>query len=134
MSSPIASLSAGLVLLAGSSAAGVSDSPDALSALATHFSESISRFDESLSWHASLESTDYHQKSVSDIPSVSDSMVLEMKPLIVSGEKLIELDEKHDDAIQAFVRTGTLAQHVGRRVTTRLWIKGDKGVMISFSW
>ncbi|MEO6994281.1 MAG: hypothetical protein ABI273_11675 [Lacunisphaera sp.] len=36
--------------------------------------------------------------------------------------------------MQSFFRTGTFAEHVGKKVTTRLWMHPRKGLMLSFEF
>ena len=35
---------------------------------------------------------------------------------------------------EAFYRTGTIAEHVGKKITTRFWFASDKGFMLSFDF
>jgi hypothetical protein len=39
-----------------------------------------------------------------------------------------------ETVVQSFFRTGTFAEHVGRKVTTRFWMHPFKGLMLSFEF
>lgn len=60
--------------------------------------------------------------------------VLKLEPVLVGVERISNPMLPSETRFDHFVRTGTIAEHVGQRVTTRFWMRGDKGVMISFSW
>jgi hypothetical protein len=62
------------------------------------------------------------------------SGVLQMTPVLVGGTKLPVFKESLENRVQELLRTGTLAERVGRRFTSKIWMKGDKGVMLSISW
>jgi hypothetical protein len=68
-----------------------------------------------------------------DLPT-NESGVLRMPAVMVEGSKLPVFEERLENRVQELLRTGTLAERVGRRITSKLWMKGDKGVMFSISW
>jgi hypothetical protein len=39
-----------------------------------------------------------------------------------------------ETVMESFFRTGTFAEHVGKKVTTRLWMHPRKGLMLSFEF
>jgi hypothetical protein len=39
-----------------------------------------------------------------------------------------------ETVMASFFRTGTFAEHVGKKVTTRLWMHPRKGLMLSFEF
>ncbi len=59
---------------------------------------------------------------------------LKMKPFVTGVAKLPDLTPPRENKAEEFIRTGTISQHVGKKVTTRLWMKGDEGIMLRFSW
>lgn len=73
----------------------------------------------------------------SPAPSGSDTpteMVVALAPLVVE-ERIPPLPEPvRETKVKEFFRTGVLAEKVGRKVTTRFWVKGDRGIMLSFRW
>jgi len=57
-----------------------------------------------------------------------------LAPFIVRGDPpLPEVVPPRETSSEKFFRTGTVFQHVGRKTTSRFWIKGDRGLMVSFS-
>jgi hypothetical protein len=68
-----------------------------------------------------------------DLPT-DESGVLRMAAVMVEGGRLPVFEERLENRVQELLRTGTLAERVGRRSTSKLWMKGDKGVMFSISW
>lgn len=59
--------------------------------------------------------------------------VVKLDPVIVREDKMPEVSTGPENPVEHLIRTGTLAEHVGKRVTSRFWMKGDKGLMLSFS-
>jgi len=54
---------------------------------------------------------------------------------VVRGEKEIpDFSPPRETSLEKFFRTGTISQHVGKKVTTRLWASGDAGLVLSFRW
>lgn len=66
-------------------------------------------------------------------PNDSPAEVYKMERFIVREDKLPDLSTPPETRVERFVRTGTLSAHIGKKVTTRFWMKGDKGLMLSFS-
>ena len=65
--------------------------------------------------------------------ALNDDEITELPNYTVEETKLPELTFRRENVVQAFFRTGTIAQHVGKKITTRFWAKGDEGLMLSFS-
>lgn len=81
------------------------------------------------------------QISVSTKPAAMDlpddvlgEPVIMLDPVVVEGPKVPDLSRPRENRVQEFFRTGTIKEQVGPRITRRLWVRGDKGVMLSFSW
>lgn len=84
---------------------------------------------------AELELT-YSGKELSaeePLEEISDGR-LKMRPFVTGVVKLPDLRPPRETEIQKFIRTGTISEHVGETITTRLWMKGDEGIMLRFSW
>jgi hypothetical protein len=64
-----------------------------------------------------------------------DEAVLLLEPFVATDKKplLIPPPRRETTAVQ-FFRTGVVWEKVGPKVTTRFWIKGDQGMMLSFFW
>ncbi|HEY0946218.1 MAG TPA: hypothetical protein VGD81_13155 [Opitutaceae bacterium] len=60
--------------------------------------------------------------------------VVELAPFMVQEQKPPDFSTPRETPTQKFFRTGTVAERVGEKVTTQLWIRGDRGVMLSFRW
>lgn len=60
--------------------------------------------------------------------------VVTLAPFVVQEQKTPDFSTPRETPTQTFFRTGTVARHVGEKVTTQLWIRGDRGVMLSFRW
>jgi hypothetical protein len=60
--------------------------------------------------------------------------VVVLAPVVVTVPKLLALPAGREPAIDKFFRTGTIIQHVGKKVTSRLWLSGVSGIRLSFSW
>jgi hypothetical protein len=60
--------------------------------------------------------------------------VLTLAPVVVRTTRSPELAAPRENRVEEFFRTGTFLEQVGRKVTSRLWARGDQGVMLSFSW
>jgi len=60
--------------------------------------------------------------------------VVVMAPVVVQEDKPPELFVRRENDLETFFRTGTFYQNVGKKVTTKIWAKGDRGIMLSFSW
>ena len=123
--------SATIFLLAGLGvSAEVPKAIDVLDRIDARLTEELDAFDPVLTREFSL--SDQTPSGTTDT-SMSPE-VTAMEPFVVTIDKLPQFQNPPEDPVQKFFRTGTLAQQVGRRVTTKLWMKGDKGVMMSFSW
>lgn len=59
--------------------------------------------------------------------------VLALNPFIVTAPAMPS-EQPRETQVEKFIRTGTIWQHVGKKVTTRFWMKGDEGLMLRFSW
>lgn len=57
-----------------------------------------------------------------------------MDPIVVTEKRPPPIRVSRETKAEEFFRTGTMAERVGSKVTSRLWMKGDKGVMWSVSW
>jgi hypothetical protein len=60
--------------------------------------------------------------------------VLTLAPLVIEGRRAEDLSIPPETSFNKFVRTGTVAQHLGRKVDTRFWMRGDSGIMLTFSF
>ena len=60
--------------------------------------------------------------------------VVVMAPVVVQEDRPPELFIRRENDLETFFRTGTFYQNVGKKVTTKIWAKGDRGIMLSFSW
>lgn len=60
--------------------------------------------------------------------------VLTLAPLVIEGKRAEDLSIPPETSFNKFVRTGKLAQHTGRKVDTRFWMRGDAGIMLTFSF
>jgi hypothetical protein len=67
--------------------------------------------------------------AVAEVPA--DVILLE--PLVTTDERAPDLTPRRETSFEKFVRTGTLVRYEGKRTTTRLWMKGDRGLMLEFS-
>ena len=66
-------------------------------------------------------------------PIESPDEVLVLDPIVVTEKKTPVLPPAlHETPVNAFIRTGTIAEHVGRKVTTRFWF--SDALRLSFSW
>jgi hypothetical protein len=60
--------------------------------------------------------------------------VVVLAPVVVTVPKLPALSTRREPVIDKFIRTGIIIQHVGKKVTSRLWFSSASGIMLSFSW
>lgn len=67
-------------------------------------------------------------------PVAGPSAVVVLAPVVVTTHRPPDLSTPRENRVEEFFRTGTLAERIGRKVTTRLWMRGDQGVMLSLSW
>ncbi|HEX2100577.1 MAG TPA: hypothetical protein VHF69_07945 [Candidatus Synoicihabitans sp.] len=67
-------------------------------------------------------------------PEINATDVVQLDAVVVTERKPPSPDRSRETHVEEFFRTGTIREHVGRTVTSRLWVKGDRGVMLSFSW
>jgi hypothetical protein len=63
----------------------------------------------------------------------ADDMV-SLEPMVVVTQKSPDFTPPRETSAERFFRTGTMIQHVGRKVTTRFWMKGDRGIMLSLGF
>ena len=60
--------------------------------------------------------------------------LLVLDPVIVREKRTSSLSRPPETAAEEFYRTGTILEHVGRKVTTRFWFSSGKGIMLSFDF
>jgi hypothetical protein len=71
--------------------------------------------------------------SPSPIEPRSDLLILERFVVTKRVPEKVEMPPP-ETIMQSFFRTGTFAEHVGKRVTTRFWMHPRKGLMLSFEF
>jgi hypothetical protein len=75
------------------------------------------------------------QLEAAEPPAAGAEETLALEPMIVTGSKVPQLPPAlHETPVTEFLRTGTLWERIGHKIKTKLWMRGDKGVMLSFSW
>ena len=53
----------------------------------------------------------------------------------VQGERdMPDFEAPPETTVAKFFRTGTISQHIGKKVTTRFWSSGDAGLVFSVRW
>ena len=62
----------------------------------------------------------------------SDDDVLVLAPFQVSARKLPDLSPPVETRLDKFYRTGTLAEHVGKNVTTSVGVSRERGLTLDF--
>jgi len=67
-------------------------------------------------------------------PKPDDEEIVVLAPMTVTERIPPDLNPPRETRAEKFFRTGTIAEHVGRKVTTRFWISGGQGVMLSFDF
>ena len=67
-------------------------------------------------------------------PKPSDEETLVLAPLTVIEKAPPDLTAPRETRAETFYRTGTIAEHVGKKVTTRFWFSSAKGLMLSFEF
>jgi hypothetical protein len=77
--------------------------------------------------------SDFKTESRTPVQEPSSDAVL-MTPMIVKEDRAPDLFIRRENAVQEFFRTGTFVEKVGNKVTTKFWAKGDRGIMLMFSW
>ena len=60
--------------------------------------------------------------------------IVVLAPMTVTDKIPPDLNPPRETRAEKFFRTGTIAEHVGRKVTTRFWISGGQGLMLSFDF
>lgn len=60
--------------------------------------------------------------------------VLLLEPLKVTKQKIPDLIPPVETFADKFFRTGTIAQHVGKKFTTTFSLRPETGLSIGFSW
>lgn len=97
--------------------------------------------DESLVHRAVRDSIRYEapRAAVPEVTESSNSAVaasspILMAPLIVRGVHAPDLSLRRENDVDKFFRTGTFFRIDGKDISTELWAKGDRGVMLSFMW
>jgi hypothetical protein len=74
------------------------------------------------------------QPSPPRLSQSSSEDVTTLSPVIVEGRKVPDISTPRERPVEEFFRTGTIAERIGPKVTTQLWMRGDRGVMLSFRW
>ena len=64
----------------------------------------------------------------------SEEGVIQLVPLTVKGLPDRKIKPVSETRVEKFVRTGVLWQSSGPNPRVRLWMKGDRGLMISFGF
>lgn len=67
-------------------------------------------------------------------PPASEAGVVQLVPLVVKGLPERRIKPISETRVEKFVRTGVLWQSSGPNPRARLWMKGDRGLMISFGF
>jgi hypothetical protein len=57
-----------------------------------------------------------------------------LAPIVVGEERIPSFERRLESRAEKFFRTGTMAEHIGKKVTTKLWLNGDGGLMMGISW
>lgn len=69
----------------------------------------------------------------SELPTTDGTVVLDR--FDVQGNREIpDFTPPRENRVEEFFRTGTFKEHVGKKVTTRLWASGYAGLVLTFSW
>ncbi len=75
------------------------------------------------------------QLEAAEPPDAEAEETLALEPMIVTGPKPPQLPSPlYETPMTKFLRTGTLWERIGHKIKTKLWMRGDKGVMLTFSW
>jgi|GEM_PF-7044662 len=110
------------------------DSPNALS-FRSPYGDNGSQKEEENSLTLEELHLHYNADRVTPMASLKETHgIVELEPFVVGVEKIPNPSPLRETPLDAFIRTGTLAEHTGKKVTTQLWIKGDEGIMLRFSW
>jgi len=68
-----------------------------------------------------------------ELPTTDGTVVLDR--FDVQGDREIpDFAPPRENRLEEFFRTGTFKEHVGKKVTTRLWASGYAGLVLTFSW
>jgi len=67
-------------------------------------------------------------------PQPVDEEIVVLAPMTVTERIPPDLTPPRETRAEVFFRTGTIAEHVGKKVTTRFWFASDKGLMLSFDF
>lgn len=68
-------------------------------------------------------------------PKDSPEDVLQLEPFIVHGPQGPALPPAlHETPLATYIRTGNLWEKIGRKITTEIFCRPDKGLGLSFSW
>ena len=62
----------------------------------------------------------------------SDDNVLVLAPFLVSGRRVPNLSPPVETRLDKFIRTGSLAEHVGRNITTSVEVSRERGLTLNF--
>jgi len=73
-------------------------------------------------------------KSQASMPALTTTDVVQLDPLTVQGLPERRIKPVAETRVEKFVRTGVLWQSRGPDPRVRLWMKGDRGLMISFGF
>lgn len=82
-----------------------------------------------------IRSTDAEEVAVDRGEKAADvdpDDVVMLERLVVQDEKIRMLIAPRESPLAKILRTGTIKQHVGKKITTRLWTSGDAGIVLSF--
>jgi hypothetical protein len=67
------------------------------------------------------------------LPKENTEGVVVLDRHVVGGERVPEFFPPPEPAFEKFIRTGTIWQRVGKNGrVVRVWMKGDRGIMIDF--
>jgi hypothetical protein len=74
------------------------------------------------------------KREVQAPPKLDEDEVLILSPMTVTKKAPPNLAPPRETPAEAFFRTGTIAEHVGKKVTTRFWFSSAQGLMLSFNF
>ena len=57
-----------------------------------------------------------------------------LPPFTITTKRPPKIPMTQETPVEAFYRTGTIAEHVGKKITTRFWFSSAKGFMLSFDF
>jgi hypothetical protein len=69
------------------------------------------------------------------LPADKSENVVVLDKLVVREKRTPAIPPAvHETPVDKFFRTGTIAEHIGKKVTTKFWFSGERGLMLSFLW